>query len=49
MPAFVVYPLDHQDDHVSSAIGLMHRVAADVQARQAPETPSVKRSARKRR
>ena len=48
MPAYVVYPLDRQDDHVSSAIELMHRVA-DVQAKQAAETPSMKRGARKRR
>ena len=48
MPAYVVYPLDRQDDHVSSAIELMHRVA-DVQAKHAAETPSMKRGARKRR
>ena len=48
MPAYVVYPLDRQDDHVSSAIELMHQIA-DVQARQAAETPSIKRGGRKRR
>ena len=47
MPAYVVYPLDRQDDHVSSAIELMHRIA-DVQ-RQAAQPPSMKRGARKRR
>ena len=47
MPAYVVYPLDRQDDHVSSAIELMHRIA-DVQ-RQASEASSVKRGVRKRR
>ena len=48
MPAYVVYPLDRQDDHVSSAIERMHRVA-DVQAKQAAETPSMRRGARRRR
>ena len=27
MPAYVVYPLDRQGDHVSSAIEIMHRIA----------------------
>jgi LysR family transcriptional regulator, flagellar master operon regulator len=27
MPAYVVYPLDRQDDHFSDAVAIMHRVA----------------------
>ena len=48
MPAYVVYPLDRQGDHVSSAIEIMHRLA-DAQTRQTADVPAVKRSARKRR
>jgi DNA-binding transcriptional LysR family regulator len=48
MPAYVVYPLDRQDDYVSSAVELMHRIA-DGQARDAADPPSMKRGARKRR
>ena len=48
MPAYVVYPLDRQGDHVSSAIEIMHRLA-DGQTRQTADVPAVKRSARKRR
>jgi hypothetical protein len=48
MPAYVVYPLDRQDDHVSSAIELMHQIAG-VQAKQAGEAPSMRRGARRRR
>ena len=32
MPAYVIYPLDRQGDHVSNAIELMHRLA-DAQAK----------------
>ena len=48
MPAYVAYPLDRQGAHVSSAIEIMHRIAA-AQTRQATDVPPVKRSARKRR
>ena len=48
MPAYVVYPLDRQGDHVSSAIEIMHRLA-DAQTRQTADVPAVKRSARERR
>jgi LysR family transcriptional regulator, flagellar master operon regulator len=44
MPAYVAYPLDRQGAHVSSAIEIMHRIAA-AQTRQ----PAIKRGARKQR
>ena len=34
MPAYVVYPLDRQGDHVSSAIEIMHRIADARQGRR---------------
>jgi len=48
MPAYVVYPLDRQDDHVAGAIELMHQIA-DVQAKQAAEASPMRRGARRRR
>ena len=48
MPAYVVYPLDRQGDHVSNAIELMHRLA-DAQAKYPVQTPSKKRGAHKLR
>ena len=43
MPAYVVHPLDRQDDHVVSALGIMRGIAA---AQTKP--PVAVRSARKR-
>ena len=48
MPAYVAYPLDRESDHVSRAIGTMHRVA-EAQAKQIADTPAPRRIARKQR
>ena len=48
MPAYVIYPLDRQGDHVSNAIELMHRLA-DAQAKYPMQTPSKKRGVHKLR
>jgi hypothetical protein len=48
MPAYVAYPIDRESDHVSRAIGIMHRVA-EAQAKQIADTPAPKRIARKQR
>ena len=48
MPAYVAYPLDRESDHMSRAIGIMHRVA-EAQAKQIVDTPAPRRIARKQR
>jgi DNA-binding transcriptional LysR family regulator len=47
MPAYVVYPLDRQEEHLSSAIAIMHQIAA-AQRSNDDELPLTKRN-RKRR
>jgi len=48
LPAYVVYPLDRQGDHVSSAVALMHR-SAGTRRRQAAEAASKPSGRPKRR
>ena len=45
MPAYVVHPLDRQDDHILRAIEIIHEIAA-AQTRRVAETPA--QGARKR-
>ena len=42
MPAYAVHPLDRQDDHISSAIDIMRRIAS-ARTRRAAEAPAKKR------
>ncbi|MBR0697151.1 LysR family transcriptional regulator [Bradyrhizobium lablabi] len=49
LPAYVVYPSDRQDEHIASAVALMHRIAISPVRRDAEPPAVTKKSVRKRR